>query len=357
MFTTETLNYTQLVKTDIIDWLESVRHPERPWGRFQFHSKMLRPWSLQASSIAVRIFKMIGELDNLPAEHIQDIKDYFYSCYDEEKRLFRDPLENESLREGKHDWKHIWGQRNGAVIEAFEHMGENPQTETILPEFLADIDNIDPRQWVLNLNWQDPWLSGEVWSRLLIAFVNKYPGKDIVNEIPFVTKMIETMESEILDEDTGMPILRGCQDDKPVAMAGLFKIIHGYQFIDRSIPNPQNAIDFTLQLQHENGEFGHKRDMTMNWDSLDLISKVSDQLNNEYRFDDIVEAGNKTAEVLLTEYKKQDGGFAFYGEQCLDRHCSVLLSHERYPISDMLGTNAALICFKYIDRWNDIAAQ
>ena len=76
-----------------------------------------------------------------------------------------------------------------------------------------------------------------------------------------------------------------------------------------------------------------------------------------YRHTDIVEAASRTCEVLMNEYRKEDGAFAFHGEHCLKNHHSIRLCETPQPISDMLGTTMCLNCLEYMDEWNDSYAR
>ncbi|MFW6286431.1 MAG: hypothetical protein ACOC29_00680 [Candidatus Sumerlaeota bacterium] len=135
-------------------------------------------------------------------------------------------------------------------------------------------------------------------------------------------------------------------------MAGFFKLMFAYLEVGRAVPNARAAVDSTLALQHENGEFGHRRNMCMNWDSLWVLYHLDRQLKAGYRHDDIVAAGNRTAECLMREYRKDDGGFAFHGDHCQTNHHSIRLNREPLAISDMLGTTMCLKCLGYVDEWN-----
>lgn len=348
------MSYMAMVRSNVLRHIESIRFKEQGWGRWKYMATMPRPWALQASSMTIYILEVLDQIKNVTEQQKQEYLDFVYSCYDETDRFFKDPLENESIRQGPHTWRHIWGQRNGSVLGSLKILGLTPRTELIEPAILADYQNVSARDWTLALDWSDPWMVGEVWLRLVLAFVNRYPGKDIIEDVPYVRDLFEVIENDILDPATGMPTKRGCQDDKPRAMAGLFKILMGYVRVGRPLPYPEQAVDFTLDLQFKNGEFGYPRDMTMNWDALWVLYYYNQQMANSYRFEDIRQAGNRLAEVLLNDYRKSDGGFAFHADHCLMKHCSIILCEKPEPISDVVGTWMALQCFRYADEWNSI---
>lgn len=339
------------VKPGILNWLEEIRFKGNGWGKWPYHSKMQRDWGLQSSCISIQILQMLDELDKIPEKHRQDFNDFVCSCYDNNDNFFKDPLENESIREGNHNWIHIWGQRSGAVRRSLKILGFNNTNPSVKPSILIGSDNdISAKEWTNSLDWSDPWIAGEVWLRVVEAILDNSDGNKF-NAFPFLDELLAAMKKDILDSSTGMPTVKGC-DDRARAMAGLFKILIGYRHSSRPFPYARQAIDFTLDLQFDNGEFGYRRDMTMNWDALYILYYLNMQLNHSYRFNDIKIAGNKTAEVLMNEYRKPDGGFAFYGDTCLTKHCSIILCDKPYQISDVLGTWMALVCLSYSDKWN-----
>lgn len=343
--------YVASVRSGILDWLESVRYPDEGWGRWKYHAAMTRPWALQASGIAIGLLKRLGALQAISEEQKQEAIEFFRSCQDSKDHLFKDSLETEADRVGEHTWEEIWGQRNGSALMALEVLGAEPCLPLPRAQF-TDLSQVDGRAWTLSLDWRNPWKSGESWSRAIQAFLRTMPDEQRNDATPVLSRMFECMESEILDSTSGMPTQRGCSDDPPRAMAGLFKIQFGYLAVGRPVPHADRAIDFTLRLQHDNGEFGYRRNMCMNWDALWVLRELDKQFGGRYRHADIVEAVKRMCEVLMNEYRKEDGAFAFHGEHCLMNHHSIRLCEAPQPISDMLGTTMCLHCLEYADEWN-----
>ena len=136
-------------------------------------------------------------------------------------------------------------------------------------------------------------------------------------------------------------------------MAGLFKLISGYQAVGKEVPYAKNALDTVLKLQQPNGQFGEggNSPMTINWDSMKVLKDLNKQVNYGYRFADIREAGNRMAGFLLKNHKKKDGGFSYFPNECQSVHNSVRVS-EKGAVGDMEGTKFCLYCFSYADEWN-----
>ncbi len=342
--------FVATVRGEILTWIEKVRCRDSGWGRWRYHSATTRPWSLQASGIAIDLLHRLDALDSVGADDRAEAILFLQSCQDPADHLFKDPLETADSRDGHHSWEAIWAQRNGATLLALEHLGAAPQFPPPTAQF-ADLSRVDGRAWTLSLQWSNPWSTGEGWSRAIDAHLRDLPIDDRRDTIPVLGDMFAALESNVLDPATGMPTRRGCPDDPARAMAGLFKIMNGYLAVNRPVPHAAAAIDSTLDLQAANGEFGYPRNMCMNWDALWVLRELDRQLGARHRHAEIVAAGERLCGCLLHEYRKPDGAFAFHGDHCLVNHHSVRLCDEPHPISDMLGTMMALACLEYADEW------
>lgn len=343
--------YIATVKSGILAWMESVRYPNEGWGRWKYHAAMTRPWALQASGIAIKLLEQLGALQAVSEKQKQEAVAFLHSCQDTKDHLFKDPLETEADHQGNHSWEQIWGQRNGSALQALEVLGAKPRFAPAPAQF-ADLSQVNGRAWTLSLDWRNPWQAGESWSRAIYAYVKTLPAEHRYDSVPVLAAMFAAMESDILDPETGMPTRRGCAEDPPRAMAGLFKIMMAYLTARRPVPNAERAIVSTLDLQHENGEFGYRRNMCMNWDALWVLRELDQQLAAGYRHSEIIAAGDRTCAMLMKEYRKADGAFAFHGDHCTKNHHSIRLCDTPQPISDMLGTMMCLQCLEYVDQWH-----
>ncbi|MDF2923544.1 MAG: glycosyl transferase, family 2 [Paenibacillaceae bacterium] len=340
--------YVEQAKPGIMNWLESVRWKEEGWGRWKYNAKMIRDYGLIPSANAILILDRLGELDNIDQALKNEAAAFLQSCQDQADGYFKDPLVTESDRYGKHSWEDIWNQMGTAAV-ALEKLGAEPKISLPMVSF-SDLETVDIREWVLSLNWTNPWHVGERYLWSLRSYLRKKGGQiDLAND-RVLQELFETYEQDIHDPVTGMPRKRGC-DDPSVSVAGLFKVYLAYKDVGRPLPNATNAIDYTLAIQHPDGEFGMRRNMCINWDSLWVLRELDIQLKGSYRHDEIVAAGNRTAQLMLDTYRKPDGGFAFQGETCWPVHHSIRISDE-YPIGDMTGTSMCLSCLEYADEWN-----
>lgn len=344
-------HYADQVKRDLLDWMEAIRYPDEGFGRWPYHAAMERPWSLQASSIAVSIFDELGELASLPAPTRQAAAAVLLACQDPEDGLFKDPLETEAVHIGGHPWPEVWGQRNGAALEALERLGVEPKYP-VNRSLFGNLAEVDPAAWTLEaFTWENPWRDGERWARAVRAYVAHRDPATPAAADPRLITTFEAVETHVFDPDTGTPSRR-MPDAKPaVAMAGLFKAMMAYLCVGRPIPHAQAGIDSTLALQHDDGDWGQGDNMCMVWDSLWVLRYLDLQLEGGHRHSDIVQAGDRTARFLMQTHRKADGGFSFHRDRCQTNHHSIRLCGKPHPISDMLGTMMALKCLIYVDEW------
>ena len=342
----------EAIRPTLLDWLEGLRVKSGGWGRWPYHAKMIRPWSLQASSIAILLLDVLGELNKVDAGRRAEAVDFLRGCQDPRDGLFKDPLEDESCHAGPHTWEQIFGQRHGAAVAALALLGGEPKHPLPAAQFV-DFTHVDPAHWTLHLlDWSNPWSKGESWSRAIRAYLdNASPGEDRAND-PRLLAAFEALEREITDPRTGMPSRRMDPPRPSVAMAGLFKVMSGYFAVGRPVPHAEAAIDATLSLQHEDGEFEFRDNMCINWDALWVLRELDRQLDGGHRHRDIVDAGDRCARMLLRKYRQEDGGFAFNGPWCARNHHSIVLSPERHRIGDMLGTRMSVLCLTYADEWS-----
>jgi hypothetical protein len=308
---------------------------------------MTRPWALQASGMAVTLLQRLGELERIPAAARREAVGFFNSCQDPVDGLFKDPFEAEALRAWTtHTWAQIWGQRHGAVLEALDALGAAPRLPPAEAQFV-DLIRTDGGAWAAAQDWRNPWLTGEDWTRAILAFVRTPEGRGPAARA-WLDPMFAFVETRLLDPATGFPTRLGC-DNVSVGMAGLFKLMVGYHAAKRPVPFAERAIDATLALQFDNGEFAGRRDMCMNWDAAFILFHLDRQLGACHRSAEIAAAVARLADVLLAVYRKPDGGFAFHGETCLTVHHSIRLCAKPEPVSDMLGTVMCQQCLEYAD--------
>ncbi len=347
--------YVDSVKFEILDWMDKVLWDKEGWGRYKYNYHMMRDYALESSAMAFEILNMYNEIEKIPREKRQDAVEFFQFCQDPEDKFFKDPLlaEKDRVRDN-HTWEHNWAHMSGAAITALKIFGAEPLYKRDKPPF-KDINQENVESWVRSLEWKNPWMVGEHFSRNIKGYWNNLPEKEKSQDNPVIKKAYNIVEKEVMDKETGLPLKKGCEN-RAVGMAGLFKIMFSYLHTGREIPYAEKAIDSIMNLQDDDGEFGEgdvRNNMCINWDSLCVIHNLSKQLDNSYKINDIKSCGNKTAEFLLNVHRKKDGGFSFHRDYCQMEHNSFRIS-KKYFESDMQGVKMSLKCLSYADTWNEL---
>lgn len=343
-------SYIDQARPGVLAWLESIRHKAEGWGRWPYNAHMVRPYGLIPSTQAIQLHDMLGALGDVSDQQRHEAVQFFQSAQDMDDGYFKDPLvrANDRVPNAKHSWEDIWGQMSGAA-SALDLLGAAPRRPLPQASF-ADLRDVNVRDWVLSLGWQNPWHVGERFNRAITAYVRTLDGPPDSARDPVLREAFATYENEVHDPASGMPLRKGC-DDPSVAMAGLFKVISAYKVAQRPVPHAERGLDSTLDLQHDDGEFGFRNNMCINWDAAWVMRELDMQLGGAYRFADVQRAGNNLAAHLLGRYRKPDGGFAFCGDHCWEVHHSIIVSPP-LPESDMVGTVMSLRSLSYADEWN-----
>jgi hypothetical protein len=346
-------SYVEAARPGVLRWLEAVRWPDEGWGRWKYNAHMVRPYGLIPSAQAIQLLDMLGALADVPEQQRHQAIMFLQSTQDPHDGYFKDPLvgERERVPNAVHSWEDIWGQM-GAAATALEVLAARARYPQPKASF-ADLRRVDLREWLLSLNWANPWHVGERFQRAIAAYVRTLDASPDSARDPVLADLFHVYEHEIHDPATGMPLGKGCNDPS-VAMAGSFKVIGGYLQAQRPYPHAERAVDFTLDLQHADGEFGFRNNMCINWDAVWVLRELDKQLGGGYRRADIRRAGNRLAEHLLGRYRQDDGGFAFCGDHCWEVHHSIVVSPP-LPEGDMIGTIMSLRSLSYADEWNHAA--
>ena len=321
------------------------------WGRWKYNILMERNYGLESSAMGIQILDMLGALETVPKAKKKQAIRFFQSTWNPEELYYIDPLVGEQDRAGDHhSWEHIWAHMSGAADSALKILGDQPKSRGSKAPFV-NLNEVDIGDWILSLGWENPWLYGEHFSKVVKHYWHNLPASEKSPEEPVIKKAFATLEEHVMDAKTGLPIKQGCERME-VGMAGLFKVISAYQTVGKAVPYAENGLDSVLKLQKPNGQFGGENSpMTINWDSMKVLKDLNAQLSGSYRFAGIREAGNKMSDFLIKVHKKEDGGFSFYPHECQSVHNSVQVSGKG-AVGDMQGTKMCLYCFSYTDAWN-----
>jgi len=341
----------------VAGFLEAIRYKAQGWGRWPYHSQMVRPYGLISSGLAIQLLRDAGVLNQVSAGQQAQAVAFLQGCQDPQSGYFKDPLVQESDRRRPpdfqpdwppHSWEDIYGQMSVAE-PALAALGAQPRYP--LPKArMADLSVQDPLEFVYSLDWHNPWGQGERFARAFVAYVEQAPSRAAA--LARLEPGFLWLERQVVSPDNGLLSLkRGNQEDGD-AMAGLFKVMWAYLEVGRPVKYPERAIDAIIRRQLPEGEFFRPGHMCMNWDALWILWHLDRQLQHSYRLADIRDAGQRCAQRLLQHYRKSDGGFTWHGELCATNHHSIHLCDHGAAIGDMLGTCMCLNCIAIADDWD-----
>jgi len=109
--------------------------------------------------------------------YVSQARDGILTWLDSVRCTNEDPLETETDHVGEHTWEQIWGQRNGAALNALALLGVARDAPRARSQF-ADLTKVDGAEWTLSLDWRNPWRFGESWSRAIRAFLATLPESE-----------------------------------------------------------------------------------------------------------------------------------------------------------------------------------
>ena len=343
--------YFSSQKKDVLRFLKTTQYTAEGWGRWKYNILMDRKYGLESSAMGIRMLENLGALDAISQTKREQALAFFQATWHPQELYYIDPLVGKQDRAGgHHTWEHIWAHMSSAAESAIRALGAEPMSRGKKAPFV-DLNQVDIGEWMLSLGWENPWMYGEHFSKVVKHYWHNLPAAKKSLEEPVIKKAFATLEEHIMDAKTGLPIKQGCESME-VGMAGLFKVISAYQAVGKEVPYAENALDSVLKLQKPNGQFGKEDSpMTINWDAMKVLKDLNTQVASSYRFTDIRTAGNKMSDFLLKVHKKEDGGFSFHPRVCQSVHNSVQVSGKG-AVGDMQGTRFCLYCFSYADAWN-----
>jgi hypothetical protein len=329
-------------------WLASVSSPAGELtGRWKYNAHMLRDWGVEPSTSAIGVLLELGDIPKWSREERDRVVNEIRSWQEAETGLFKDPLISPEDRVAEnHSWEHIWLHHTGCCVGVLKRLGAEP-LHPLPQKAFVEVKGAENTDWVLELDWKNPWGAGEHFMRVLDAY-RKRAGLEGSASDEVVDAAFGRLESEIFDPESGLPD-RLSERDPPTAMAGLFKLIFAYDLVERPLPRAERALDSVLGMQEERGGFGQDN-LCIHWDALLVVKRLNEQLEGAHRFDAVTAAGLRASEFLCDVHLRDDGGFSFHSDHCIAVHNSVRVS-EPLLESDVIGTSMSLRCLRYAREW------
>jgi hypothetical protein len=330
------------------DWLKGLSFPSgEVTGRWKYNAHMLRDWAVESSTSAVGVLAEVGDLPKLSREERDRVVTEVQSWQESETGLFKDPLiaPDDKVSES-HSWEHIWLHHTGCCVGMLRRLGAEP-LHSLPQKAFVEVKGAENTDWVLELDWKNPWAAGEHFLRVIDAH-RKRTGLAGKASDEVVDAAFAKLESAVFDPASGLPDrfnVNGPQN----AMAGHFKLIFAYDLVDRVLPWAERALESVLAMQDGAGGFGQDN-LCIHWDALLVVKRLNQQLDGGHRFDAVTATGLRAAEFLCRVHHRDDGGFSFHSDHCIAVHNSLRVS-EPILESDVIGTSMSLQCLRYARNW------
>jgi hypothetical protein len=310
-------------KSNILSFVDSMHCENEPLSHYKLFSRAEH--SPFASAFALFIKYMMGEVDKFTSDERHEWIYYFKSLQDEKTGLFID--KNASIRvvDERHDVDHLNQQLTTFCITALECL----DTQADYPlNFLNEIiDEQSIEAWLNNLDWSNPWNSGNK-----VMFIG-------ICAIYNLEKFQDSQSQKTLDH--WFQWMNANQDPRTgywgnsktskyfYGMGGFYHQLVIYHYLKKNVNHWEQVIDSTLFIQLKDG--GYNPEMGgASCDDLDAIDPLVHSYHHyDYRRSDIENSLGETLKLILNN-QNSDHGF------CWSKHNWYDLKPYFYLISDFI---------------------
>ncbi len=253
---TDTRGWTmKQIHTKTLDYIESVRLPAEPYGRYRYAAGMSKP-TLYSSTYAAMTRDLYGDLGSLSGAERAEWIEYLQSHQDDDG-LFRDPLiYGQGWYKGDPEW---CGRRHLSchVVTALSSLGAVAgKPMRFLEPFLKPGGLV---KWLESRHWRQrpDFVGNEV---LNVGTLMQY-ARDFQKDgrcIEGVKTMLDWMNTHYMSPKTGLWGDLNLKDPKGLSRAVMgayhFWLLYFYDGVP--IPYPDRAVDHVLRTQNKAGGFG-----------------------------------------------------------------------------------------------------
>lgn len=284
-------------------WLESVRRPEPPYGRYRYYASSPKESCLYASIEGISVEGLLGLTDKWTEAQKREVLEwiagcqkpdgYFYCpCCSKEDGDPRQRCDLESNSDGI-AFKVACTLYGFGVFPRYPMPNgkENNSDEITLESLDKWLSDIYERS--------NPYAAGSmVWKACGMRSMRfLWNGIDPMTD-PLFAKMMEWLVRK-QDTETGLWFPKG---DLLNGVNGLLKMRFGtFDLAGIEIPHPEKIVQTILKIQKPDGSFGGA---CCDWNCVGLLAEIGRRVPE--RRDDIIAAYRRILPVILT--KQRDGG-------------------------------------------------
>lgn len=313
------------LKDRVLNWLQTMHNEDGPvWA---YHMNVGSDITICTSCFAVFIHHLFNNLKNLSTDERSEWLNYLLSFQDEKTGLFIDPEAKERVVDPTHDEEHLNRQLTTFCLSAIEALGGKPDYPL---RFLdAWKDEAPLTSWLDNLDWENPWNSGNKVMFLAICFAYNYEhfGDDKSREA--LNVWFDWMDKH-QNPKTGF---WGTSRDSDyfVGMGGFYHQFLIYEYFDRKVLYGEQIVDRMLFLQQPDGLYFPGQGGG-SCDDIDAISPLVHFYHKfNYRRDDIRVSLRRSLSAILKN-QNSDGGFCWSDRRKLklSEYCKLITSIFRH---------------------------
>lgn len=327
------------------EWIEAMRLPGKPFGRFKYHAAQTQPWLLYASSQMLSLAIDSGFWDRLDSERKNEWLEVLLSSQDSETGLFICPVVKAGVKTSP-SFNSVNYHRalTMKLWRRFVQIGVKircrlPPAEKVAPAYDELPVKLEALPWD-KVVYSSGSQAGH-WAATRLHELEEN-GRPLAND-PYVMRIIEFLEKH-QNPRTGF---WGSSPDLADGMNGLLKTLLMYQLLKRPLPRAERIIDSILKIQSSGGSLG---DGCAPWNAMALISFLVKQ--TDYRRSDIKSATLCFVPTIFTR-RQPDGLYSDLTRGCLPDISGVVLCESPQPVSDLLGNAQTLGMLKMA---NDLLA-
>ncbi len=298
------------LKDQVLQWLQTMHIKEEPVWAYQMNAGS--DATVYTSCFAVFLKHLFNDLKTLPPEQIDEWLTYIKGFQQEKTGLFVDPEASARVTDPTHDEEHLDRQLTTFCLSAIEALGGKPDYPLL---FLDEWTSKAPlTSWLDNLNWENPWNSGNKVMFLAICFAYNYEhfGDEKAKEA--LNVWFDWMDRN-QNPKTGF---WGTSRDSDyfVGMGGFYHQFLIYEYFDRTLQYSEQIVDRMLLLQQPDGLYFPGQGGG-SCDDIDAISPlVHFYFKLNYRRDKIRNSLRRSLSAIL-ENQNPDGGFCWSNRRSL----------------------------------------
>ena len=292
------------LKNRVLNWLNTMHVKNSPVWKYRMTKGA--DATVFTSCFAVFIHHLHNNLKNLSTAERSEWLNYLLSFQDEKTGLFVDPEAKERVTDHTHDEEHLKRQLTTFCLSAVEALGGKPSFPLNFLNNWKDAKSLI--NWLDNLNWENPWNSGNKVMFLAICFSYNYEhfGDDKAREALDV--WFDWMDRH-QNPETGF---WGTSRDSNyfVGMGGFYHQFLIYEYFDRELHYVERIIDRILTLQQPDGLYFYGQGGGTCEDIDGIAPLVHFYHKYDYRRNNI-KASLKRSLSAIMDNQNEDGGFCW----------------------------------------------